>query len=208
MCADGRVGGGAISSSSEVLRRKLRSDTSGTEEQSVSPVKAARISLARAADKAFELALRVSGIRQSRLDLADMVEQLNEEWALFPLLHDDGSVGVMCIEPACIVAFVERQTLGHVKDVQGDLRAITRTDKTLAMPFLNRFLRMFDEVLEGAPTAYWTQGYRAEDAVVTRHLMVLLLDASEYRGFDMKSDIIGTSRSVSMRLFCRSKRET
>ena len=108
---------------------------------------------------------------------------------------------MMCIEPACIVAFVERQTLGHVKDVQGDLRTITRTDKALAMPFLNRFLSMFDEVLEGAPTAYWTQGYRAEDAVLTRHLMVLLLDASEYRGFDMKSDIIGTNRSVSMRLY-------
>ena len=94
------VGGRAIKPNSDVLRRKLRSDQTGPEEQAVSPVKAARMSLARAGNQAFNLALRVGGIRQSRLDLADMVEQLDDDWALFPLLHDDGSVGVMCFDPS------------------------------------------------------------------------------------------------------------
>ena len=159
------------------------------------------MSLARAADQAFKLALRVGGIRQSRLDLADVVEQLEEEWALFPLLHDDGSVGVMCVDPSSNIAFVEQQTMGRVAASGDDARKLTRTDKALALPFLERFLRLFDEALDGAPTAYWTRGYRAEDAVETRHLMVLLLDASEYRGFEMKSDVEPVGRTGTIRFF-------
>lgn len=190
-----------ISPNSNVLRRKLRSDPKGPADQAVSPAKAARVSLARAADKAFNLALRVNGIRQSRLDLADAVDQMEEDWALFPLVHEDGSVGVMCLEPACVIAFVERQTLGRVNQDAGDVRRLTHTDKALAESFLTEFLHQFDEALQGAPTAYWTCGYRAEDAVLSRHLMVLQLDGSEYRGFDMQSEIVEAQRSVSIRFF-------
>lgn len=164
-------------------------------------MKAARMSLARAADKAFKLALRVGGIRQSRLDLADVVEQLEQDWALFPLLHDDGSVGVMCIDAPSAIAFVEQQTLGRVGNASASERKLTRTDKALALPFLEKFLRLFDDALLDAPTAYWTRGYRAEDAVETRHLMVLLLDASEYRGFEMSSEIEGSDRTSLIRFF-------
>ncbi len=195
------VGGKAILPNSNVLRRKLRSDPKGSADQAVSPAKAARVSLARAADKAFNLPLRVNGIRQSRLDLADVVDQIEEDWALFPLLHDDGSVGVMCLEPACIIAFVERQTMGRVNQELGEVRRLTPTDKALAVAFLDVFLRQFDETLAGAPTGYWTCGYRAEDAVASRHMMVLQLDGTEYRGFDMQSEIVEAQRSVSMRLF-------
>lgn len=195
------VGGWAIKPNSNVLRRKLRSDQADPDEQAISPVKAARMSLARAADQAFKLALRVGSIRQSRLDLADMVEQLEESWALFPLVHDDGSIGVMCVDPSSNIAFVEQQTLGRVGPSGENTRKLTRTDKALALPFLERFLRQFDEVLEGAPTAYWTRGYRAEDAVETRHLMVLLLDASEYRGFEMNSEVEAAARNGTIRLF-------
>ncbi len=159
------------------------------------------MSLARAADQAFKLALRVGGIRQSRLDLTDVVEQLEEDWALFPLVHDDGSVGVMCVDPSSNIAFVEQQTMGRVAAGGDEARKLTRTDKALALPFLEGFLRLFDEALEGAPTAYWTRGYRAEDAVETRHLMVLLLDASEYRGFEMKSDVEAVGRTCTIRFF-------
>jgi len=83
-----------------ILRRKLRSEPASAQEQAVLPAKAARLSLARAADKAFELPMRVNAIRQSRLDLADVVESLEEEWAIYPLVNDDGSIGVMSFDPA------------------------------------------------------------------------------------------------------------
>ncbi|MEP5153415.1 hypothetical protein [Planktotalea sp.] len=163
------------------------------------------MSLARAADQAFKLALRVGSIRQSRLELSDMVEQLDENWALFPLIHDDGSIGAMCIDPATNTAFVEQQTLGRVNAATSTSRKLTRTDKALALPFSDKFLRLFDKALEGAPTGYWTRGYRTEDAVETRHLMVLLLDASEYRGFEMSSEIAGSDRKSLIRLFLPMK---
>ena len=196
----GRFGGSEIEPHLNVLRRKLRSEASGSDEQAISPVKAARMGLARAGEKAFNLALRIGSIRQSRLELAEVAEQLHDDWALFPLLHDDGSVGVMCFEPNCIMAFVERQTLGHVKAEAGDTRRLTTTDKALATPFIEQFLRQFDTTLADAPTAYWTCGYHSEDAVASRHLMVLQLDASEYRGFDVQSEVVGTGRMIAMRL--------
>ena len=125
----------------------LRSDAKAPDDQTVSPATVARVSLARAADQAFSLALRVNSIHQSRLDLADEVDQIDEDWALFPLLHDDGSVGVMCFEPACIIAFVESQTMGRVSAEAGELRRLTQTDKALAVAFLKVFLRRFDEAL-------------------------------------------------------------
>ncbi len=179
----------------------LRSDAKAPDDQTVSPATAARVSLARAADQAFSLALRVNSIRQSRLDLADVVDQIDEDWALFPLLHDDGSVGVMCLEPACIIAFVETQTMGRVSAAVAEPRRLTQTDKALAVAFLEGFLRRFDEALKGAPTAYWTRGYHTEDAVATRHMMVLQLDGAEYRGFDMQSEVVEAERPINMRLF-------
>lgn len=167
----------------------------------MSPAKAARVSLARAADTAFNMALRVNGIRQSRLDLAEVVDHLNDDWGLFPLLHDDGSVGLMCFEPACIIAFVEHQTMGHVNASAQDARGLTQTDKALTTPFLEGFLRQFDDALTGAPTSYWTCGYHAEDAVLSKHLMVLQLDGAEYRGFEMLSEVGGIERAVKIKLF-------
>ena len=179
----------------------LRSDAKAPDAQTVSPATAARVSLARAADQAFSLTLRVNSIRQSRLDLADVVDQIDEDWALFPLLHDNGSVGVMCLEPACIIAFVETQTMGRVSAAVAEPRRLTQTDKALAVAFLEGFLRRFDEALKGAPTAYWTRGYRTEDAVATRHMMVLKLDRAEYRGFDIQSEVVEAERPINMRLF-------
>ena len=179
----------------------LRSDAKAPDDQTVSPATAARVSLARAADQAFSLALRVNSIRQSRLDLADVVDQIDEDWALFPLLHDDGSVGVMCLEPACIIAFVETQTMGRVSAAVAQPRRLTQTDKALAVAFLEGFLRRFDEALKGAPTAYWTRGYRTEDAVAIRHMVVLPLDGAEYRGFDIQSEVVEAERPINMRLF-------
>jgi len=208
MRATRRLGGGQITSNSNVLRRKLRSDPAGPDDPAVSPAKAARVSLARAADTAFNLAVRVTSIRQNRLDLSEVVDKIDDDWALFPLVHDDGSVGVMCLEPACVVAFVERQTLGRVNDAGQPSRALTRTDKALAIPFLEVFLRQFDEALEGAPTAYWTQGYHAEDAVATRHLMVLQLDANEFRAFDMQCSLTETGQLMQAQLFLPIKEKT
>ncbi len=58
----------------------LRSDAKVPDDQTVSPATAARVSLARAADQVFSLALRVNSIRQSRLDLADAVDQIDEDF--------------------------------------------------------------------------------------------------------------------------------
>ncbi len=196
-----------IETAANILRRKLRSEPASAEEQAVTPAKAARLSFARAADQAFDLPLRVNAIRQSRLDLADVVENLEESWAIYPLINDDGSVGIMCFDPTCVVAFMERQTMGSLNAVAREPRAITRTDKALAGAFLDVFFRLFDDALHGAPTSYWTRGYRAEDAVASKHLMVLLLDASEYRGFDMTCDLAGLEASVSMRLFLPIKQQ-
>ena len=179
----------------------MRSESASAQEQAVSTAKAARLSLARAADKAFELPMRVNAIRQSRLDLADVVESLEEEWAIYPLVNDDGSIGVMSFDPAYVIAFMERQTKGSVNPSDEEARPLTRTDKALVGTFLEVFFNLFDDSLLGAPTAYWTRGYRAEDAVHSRHLMVLLLDASEYRGFDISCEVSGLDRSISMRLF-------
>ena len=190
-----------IEASPSILRRKLRSEPASSQEQAVSPAKAARLSLARAADKAFELPMRVNAIRQSRLDLEDVVESLDEGWAIYPLVNDDGSIGVMCFDPSCVIAFMERQTKGSVNQSIDETRRLTRTDKALVAAFLEVFFNLFNDALLGAPTAYWTRGYRAEDAVQSRHLMVLLLEASEYRGFDISCDVSGLGRPCSMRLF-------
>ena len=121
----------------------LRSDAKAPDAQTESPATAARVSLARAADQAFSLALRVNSIRQSRLDLADVVDQIDEDWALFPLLHDNGSVGVMCLEPACIIAFVETQTMGRVSAAVAEPRRLTQRTK----PWSSRFSKDFCDAL-------------------------------------------------------------
>lgn len=186
---------------SDVLRRKLRSESRGEQEQAMSPAKALRMGLARAADQVIQLALRVDSIRQQRLTLAETLEQVPMDWALFPLVHDDGSVGAICVDPACAIAFVEQQTTGRLMQAAPDSRTVTRTDKALTQPLLACFLQLFDAALEGAPTAYWTRGYRCDDPVETRHLLALQLDSAEYRSFNVAAEFAETTRKGAVRLF-------
>lgn len=188
-------------SANGVLRRKLRAEPGDpAEEQSVSPAKAVRVALARASDQSISLALRVGGIRQNRVELADALEMVDESWALFPIVHDDGNIGAICANPAAAVAFVEKQTIGQLKPETADARELTRTDRALTQPVADMFLRLFDETLQGAPTAYWTQGYRCEDAVQSRHMLALKLDANEFRAFDINIEFLGSDRQGQMLL--------
>lgn len=154
------------------------------------------------------MALRVGGVRQSRQDLAEVVDDIDETWALYPLVHDDGQVGSIMISPETAVAIVEQQTMGQLLPTAGDARELTRTDKALTQPLLDRFLQNFDEALIAAPTAYWTREYRCEDAVGTRHLLALQLEASEYRTFDISINFVGTDRTGELRLILPIKSQT
>jgi flagellar motor switch protein FliM len=190
-----------IKPSTDVLRRKLRADRVVPESTAISPVKAVRQCMARAADQIFSMAVRIGGIRQSRVDVADVVAQIDETWALFPLLHDDGEVGAFCLDPSTVTAFVEHQTMGRVSDTPDSFRELTRTDKALAQPFLHTFLSLFDDLLAGEPTEYWTCGYLCDDAAESRHVLALQLEATEFRAFEITLDVVGVARSGTLRFF-------
>lgn len=190
-----------IQSSSEVLRRKLRTDRSSPVEQAVSPVKALRLALARAVDHVIKLPLRVQSVRQSRLDVSDTLTQIDGGWALFLLEHADGNFGAFCVDPNSVIAFVQQQTSGQVSAQEGDARPLTRTDKSLTTPIIEAFLRRFDAALDGAPTAFWTCGYKCAEIAPSKHDLALKLDAAEYRGFDIQIEISDGLLQSSCRLF-------
>lgn len=192
-----------------ILRRKLRAERAEPEEQVMSPARAARMALARAADQSIGLPLRVGSIRQSRLDLADVLSLIEDSWALFPLVHDDGSIGGICLDPRTVFALVEQQTMGRLRaSFDAGARDLTRTDKALMRPWIDMFLRQFDSMLDGAPTAFWTQGYHCDDPVANRHMLALGFDAQDYRLFDVSLEFVGTERhgAVTLILPIKSKR--
>lgn len=172
-----------------VLRRKTRAAREGGDPRVISPVRALRLSLARAADTLFGLGLSVATVEQRRIEPADLQPAL-EGAGLFVLLDGAGGTrGALRFDPALMAGLIEVQTVGQVLPGPVRARPATRTDAAMMAPLVDSFLDGFDaEMARGmAHPAAW--GFRFGDRVEDARALALLLPAPGFDYFRLTVDL-------------------
>ena len=166
-----------------VKHKKARAAREGFDARAMSPAKALRVALGKAADNALGLALTVSTVEQTRVPQAEVAKVLAGP-GLTCLVEDDrGRRGTMQLDFSALGAVIEIQTIGRVSDRSVAERRLTRTDAALSAPFLDEVFATFEAGASELPDGDSWQGYRFGAMAEDIHSLTLALEAEEYHHF-------------------------
>ncbi|RXV62761.1 flagellar motor switch protein FliM [Roseovarius sp. A46] len=172
-----------------VIRRKTRAAREGADRRVMSPVRALRLALARAADTLLDLPLVVATVEQCRVEAGEVESTLGTE-GLYLLL--DGAAGAraaMRLCPGLVAALVEVQTTGRVRPGEVRARAPTRTDAAMVAPLVDALLSGFDDGMGESGADQAARGFHFGDRVEDARALALLLVAPEFDFFRLTVDL-------------------
>ena len=172
-----------------VIQRKTRAAREGDDPRVMSPARALRLSLSRAADTLFDLALTVATVEQRRVE-ADEIETALGEEGLFVLL--DGAAGTraaMRLDPGLLAGLIEVQTTGVVRSGAVRPRVPTRTDAAMAAPLIDALLDGFEAEMAEGVAGHVAHGFRFGDRMDDPRTLALALTAPEFDAFRLTVDL-------------------
>ncbi|UXX82995.1 FliM/FliN family flagellar motor switch protein [Roseovarius pelagicus] len=172
-----------------VMRRMARMGRQESTARAMSPAKALRLSLARTADRLFDLPLTVTAVEQDQISFADLAPELGQGGMLALLYGATGESGAMRLDPGLLAALVEVQTTGHVSGHSDANRRATRTDAAIAAPMIDGTLERIDACMASDAGEAWIGGYRYGAMFEDARTLILSLSASDYTIFRVMLEI-------------------
>ncbi len=176
-----------------VLKRKAVAGRPRLSISAMSPAKALRVGLAKAAHDVLRLALVVDGLTEERLSLSELLDSLQDR-ALFAVLNGPAEgLGLVALSPQAMAAVVEMQTMGRVTPGQAPDRRPTRTDATMAVTFIDRIMEELETALAEDLDVVWAGGFRYASFLNDPRPLGLLLEDAAYRVYRLDLDLaLGT----------------
>jgi len=179
----------AAQQQTSVLQRKTRAAREGSDSRVMSPAKALRLSLARAADTLLGLALSVATIEQRRIEAAEVEGELGSG-GLFMLLDGaNGARGALWVDPALMAGVIEVQTIGQVLPGPVRPRTATRTDAAMVAPLADAMLAGLNAEMGSGQAGYVPREFRFGDRVEDGRALALLLSEPELDLFRLTVDL-------------------
>lgn len=177
------------------LKRKAGADRPEPDHGLVTPVRALRLAVSRAAQEVLRVQFRGGDVTEARSTLGDMGESLPKS-GLWVLIRGPGAAaGVVTLDPSLLAAVLQAQTTGRVTGAQVSERQPTQTDAIMARRFLTVLLETFALRLEGSPAARWAAGFQPRDRIADVARLPHLLPDVVYRGLVVDVDIAAGQRS-------------
>ncbi len=171
------------------LRRKAGTGRAPTDGVGMTPAKAFRLALSKAAQVVLGLAVRVHSIKEDRLNQAQLLDALDKDALLLMLAGPHGAKGVAVFDTQALAAVIEVQTLGNVMQSEAAHRLPTNTDSAMCEAILDRVLQEFEAHLASSTAADWATGFRFEKRIESVRLLGLALEDVEYRMFHLPLDL-------------------
>ncbi len=179
----------AAQQQTSVLQRKTRAAREGSDSRVMSPAKALRLSLARAADTLLGLALSVATIEQRRIEAAEVEGELGSGGLFILLDGANGARGALWVDPALMAGVIEVQTIGQVLPGPVRPRTATRTDAAMVAPLADAMLAGLDAEMGSAQAGYVPREFRFGDRVEDGRALALLLSEPELDLFRLTVDL-------------------
>ena len=180
-------------STQSVLRRKLAA-RKPVAAAGVTPVKALRLALARAAQEVPGLELVIEGMTEARRSLTEVLD-LPPDRALLGMLGGPGeSLGLIAIAPGVLAGLIEVMTMGRAGLGEPAARKPTRTDAAMSAGLIDRVLTGVEEELAASQDVVWAGGFRYASFLDDPRPLGLLLEDVTYRVFLVTLSLAGGAR--------------
>ncbi|MEM8631618.1 MAG: hypothetical protein AAGF74_10305 [Pseudomonadota bacterium] len=190
---------GANSDDATVLRRMAGS--AGMDRRPGTSHRALKLVLARAADEALGLDLKIPAVDDAEVSLSELVEQLPEDGLICQLQGPHGALGLCCVSADLMTSVVEIQTIGMVASQPPAPRDPTPTDASLCEHFVDAVFFGLANTLRDLEGEEWTQGYRYGAPVFDRRQIGVLLPDFAYRHLRASVLITAGSREGTFSFF-------
>ena len=164
-----------------VLKRLTRPPSDAALAAPVSPSKALRLAMIRAAEDRVGLIIAVLGITEEVVPLEDLLRLIEDEHLLLALNGDLGLCGLAGIDLQTRAAVIEMQTTGALRATPADPRAVTATDAAMIAPLIAGFLAEAVLSTAGTPLAGWTDHYKVGDRVLNTRAAGMSMVDTTYR---------------------------
>jgi flagellar motor switch protein FliM len=155
----------------------------------LTPTRALRLAMTRAAQMSIGLSLTVLGIAEEVGPLDDLLGRLEPGLLMLKLAGPEGPVGFLALDPEARAAAVETQTLGRVAARPAPPRPPTRTDEALAEPMLSAFLREAEAALAGTALGGWPGPAILAGALAGLRDVAMALADGTYRAVRLTLDL-------------------
>lgn len=170
----------------KTLRQIARTGREEHQARVMTPTRALRLALARAADELFDLPLSVSSVQSAQVGQEQAISAFTDESLLMVFDGPAGAVGAVSVAMPLLAGLIEVQTMGQVLAREMDAREPTQTDAALAAPLLNAGFAGFVENLAGEAEAKWAEGFRFGAMIEGTRMLSLLLEASDFHLFRLQ----------------------
>lgn len=169
-----------------LLRRLVRPTTPPAP---LTPARALRIAMTRAAERAVALPLAVLGVSEDEGPLDDLLSRLEEGLMLLALHEGEEPVGLIALDAEARAAVIEVQALGRVSPSAPDAREITAADAALARPLLAAFLTEAETATAGTALGGWLRSPRLAARLPGPREATMLLPDGRYRVVRLSLDL-------------------
>lgn len=160
--------------------RMVTSPVAQGEEELVTPTRALRIALGRAAEGAADLDITPLGAALEEVSLSDLVARVADDW-LFLCLEGETGAGIAALDSALFLAVVEMQTRGGLSQSEPEYRAPTAADAALAEPLVAAFLDEFSQLARGSNLESWPGPSTINGRLADRRALGLALPECQFR---------------------------
>lgn len=172
-----------------VLHRKTQVAREDFDARGMSPSKALRLALSKAADGLLGLAVTVSTVEQVKLPQTAIESDIANTGLLVLLDGAHGRRGALMMDQSFLSALIEVQTMGHVRKAEAQDRPLTRTDAAIAAPLIDEMLRLFDSQMDDATAAHTPAEFRFGDMIEDTRTLALAMDKPDYDRFRITADL-------------------
>jgi len=166
----------------------------------VTPARALRMALTRAAERSAGLGLTVLGVTEEMAALDVVLQQVPDGMMLLGLVGDAGLAGFVGVDLEMRTAMVEVQTMGRLRKTPAEARPVTATDAALSQPLIAAFLLELGPGTKATPLEGWIDGFRVEGRLAGIRAAEMALEDTLYRLVRLTVDLAAGERQGEIAL--------
>lgn len=163
--------------------------------------KAFRLGVAKAADKLYDMAIAVIGVRQQLCTTAALSELLDEKALLILLDGPFQRRGAAMLDATFVGGLIQQQTMGKILSAPAeDTRPLTATDAAICAPFLEDMLARAAKLPEEVAQRQLVEGFRFGAHSEAPRQLMMALDRPDYEVFHLTVDMAAGTRQGQIML--------
>ncbi len=176
------------------LARKLSAGQDSVAEPPRSILRALRLGLARAAGDGLGLGLSVIGAKHAKRAQPELAERLQDSWLLLLFLSEQAGATAVCLDPGCVSAIVQQQTIGMVTSDPPSERVFTETDAAMTAPLFEDMLDRARGLVDGPADLISLSGYEYASRSEDVQALLLAMTYDRYRVVELTVELAGGAR--------------